>query len=705
MWITLGILIYLVFWLTCIAAYTVHYLSDTIQITSFSQVLYTLQAGTEGAEGTVGAAVAGFFQSYWLLLIIGTVIFGYYIYLCIQRDKAKKENREFFQAKTGRIFSCSVIGTAVLMSGLFGAELYKGWHVLGINEYVENVNRVSQLYENHFVEPSDVKIEFPQEKRNLIHIIVESLESTYTNEEHGGKYQEDLIPSLYKIAKSGTDFSLAGTTALNGATVTNNSGWTVAGLVAMSAGIPLNVGNDSFNRNFSNKDQFLPHVTTLGEILESNGYQNYFMCGSDGSFAGRSNYYEQHGDYSILDYHQALREGAIPDGYRVWWGFEDAKLFSWAEKKLDEISKKDEPFNLTLLTADTHFPDGYPCELCSNKYDSQYKNVVSCTDHQIAHFLDWVSKQDFYKNTTIVITGDHLSMDGSVGKTAGQDYDRKAFAAVINGPEYQLKKTRQFTTLDMFPTILEALGAKIEGNRLGLGTSLYSEALTLLESMGEKTLNAELSADSKYYAEVIMSGDESKLPIKTETPTSESTSEASSENQEPVYTEDPVYAAPIPPYYEEPSEKLENPNYVYTPEPDYSYEEDTWSPPAQTYPDPIVSTPTYTPSAPVYTPTPAPTPVIPDPVEPDYPVATPVIPDVPVDTPIVSDPVVDTPIISEPTIDYTTPIDPGISSTPTIEAPAPVSDYSLSGGVAPSIDPVVPGAPIEAPVLETPITE
>ncbi|MDE5758499.1 MAG: hypothetical protein K2H85_07790, partial [Allobaculum sp.] len=94
MWITLGILIYLVFWLTCIAAYAVHYLSDTIQITSFSQVLYTLSAGTEGAEGTVGAAVAGFFQSNWLLLIIGTVIFAYYIYLCLEQNKAKKENHE-----------------------------------------------------------------------------------------------------------------------------------------------------------------------------------------------------------------------------------------------------------------------------------------------------------------------------------------------------------------------------------------------------------------------------------------------------------------------------------------------------------------------------------------------------------------------------------------------------------------------------------
>lgn len=309
MWITLGVLIYILFWLTCIASYTVHYLTDTIQITSFSQVLYTLSAGTEGAEGTVGAAVGGFFQNYWLLLIIATVIFGSYLYFCIQNRKAKKANQPFFtQPHSRRVFGCSVLGTALVISAMFGSELYRGWEVLGISEYVENANRDTELYEEYFVEPTDVNITFPETKRNLIHIVVESLESSYTNQAHGGGYQEDLIPDLYKIAKAGTDFSPADHTDLNGAYVTNNSGWTVAGLVAMSAGVPLNVGNDSFNRNFNGNDKFLPHVMSLGQILEHEGYKNYFMCGSDGAFAGRSNYYRQHGDYEVLDYAAAVNQ-------------------------------------------------------------------------------------------------------------------------------------------------------------------------------------------------------------------------------------------------------------------------------------------------------------------------------------------------------------------------------------------------------------
>ena len=43
-------------------------------------------------------------------------------------------------------------------------------------------------------------------------------------------------------------------------------------------------------------------------------------------------------------------------------GYEDQKLFENAKEKLSEIGIKDEPFNFTMLTVDTHFEDGYVCE-------------------------------------------------------------------------------------------------------------------------------------------------------------------------------------------------------------------------------------------------------------------------------------------------------------------------------------------------------
>lgn len=87
--------------------------------------------------------------------------------------------------------------------------------------------------------------------------------------------------------------------------------------------------------------------------------------------------------YGIFDYNSALENHSIPEGYKVWWGFEDEKLFSFAKDKALELSKEEEPFNLTLLTADTHFTDGYVCELCNNEFPDQYSNVLSCASRQI----------------------------------------------------------------------------------------------------------------------------------------------------------------------------------------------------------------------------------------------------------------------------------------------------------------------------------
>ena len=53
-------------------------------------------------------------------------------------------------------------------------------------------------------------------------------------------------------------------------------------------------------------------------------------------------------------------------------------------------------------------------------------------------------------------------------------------AVRINAPvENRTDITREYATLDLFPTTLAALGAEIDGNRLGLGTNLFSSDQTL----------------------------------------------------------------------------------------------------------------------------------------------------------------------------------------------------------------------------------
>ena len=176
------------------------------------------------------------------------------------------------------------------------------------------------------------------------------------------------------------------------------------------------------------------------------------------------------------------------------------KLFEYAKEKLSKISEEDKPFNFTMLTADTHFTDGYMDESCENKFDEKYANSFYCSDNKIYEFIEWIRKQDFYENTTIVIVGDHLTMqDGFYDNY--DDYDRTIYNVFINTDvdvEYS-NKNRIFTVMDLFPTTIAALGADIEGDRLGLGTNLFSDKETISEIIGMKYFDQELMKYSNYY--------------------------------------------------------------------------------------------------------------------------------------------------------------------------------------------------------------
>ena len=270
--------------------------------------------------------------------------------------------------------------------------------------------------------------------------------------------------------------------------------WTIAGMVAQTAGIPIKTIFDG-NMLTDYYSVLFPGAYSLGEILEENGYKNYVMFGSDAAFAGRDNYFLNHGNYEILDYYQAKEDDIIADDYYVFWGFEDDILYDYAKEKLLEISENDEPFNFTMLTVDTHASDGYLSNFCEEISDNKYLNAINCASYQLNEFINWIKKQDFYKNTTIIISGDHISMNNYSFDNIGA-YQRTIFNTFIN---YKVQNNiknyynRLFTAFDMYPTTLAALNVEIKGNRLGLGVNLFSDEQTLLEEYGYAYVYNELT--------------------------------------------------------------------------------------------------------------------------------------------------------------------------------------------------------------------
>lgn len=378
-------------------------------------------------------------------------------------------------------------------------------------EFCKNQIQQSDFIENEYINPEEVGIIFPEEKRNLICIYIESGETTFQDKENGGIFDVNYMPEMTAIAKENVSFSQS--EKLEGAAVAPACGWTIAGLVAETAGLPLKLfGYDSIeiDNSMDEYNHFLPGTISLGDILEKEGYKNYFMAGSEFEFGGRTVYFTQHGNYEIWDYNSAKEEMKIPEDYKVFWGFEDQKLYQFAKEKILEIATGEQPFNFSMLTVDTHQPHGYTCEVCQGEYREQYANVWACASRQLADFLLWLEQQEFYENTTIVIMGDHCSMsgdlvDGSTYSKHNGSVDRKVYNAFINAAEEPVnEKNRMFTTMDMFPTVLASIGVKIEGNKLALGTNLFSEEPTLAEEYGYEVLFEELNKKSLFYDQELL---------------------------------------------------------------------------------------------------------------------------------------------------------------------------------------------------------
>ena len=363
-----------------------------------------------------------------------------------------------------------------------------------IKEYIESQTHDSSFIASEYVKPEKTNIELPEEKRNLIYIFLESMETTYYSMQDGGLSQYDLIPEISKLAKEETNFS--DTDKLGGAYTLYGTTWTVGAMTAQTAGVPLKLSiEDNAMGEYST---FLGGAYSLGQVLQKNGYHNYLLLGSDATFGGRRNLFEQHGNYEIWDFESARNESRVDE--KIWWGYTDDQLFEYAKEKVAYLAEQDEPFNFTMLTADTHFPDGYRCKDCPNKWDEQYKDVISCSSKKVGDFIKWLQKQDYYDNTTIVIAGDHLTMQSNFFELEdGQDYQKKVVNLIIN-PAVEAENTnRIYSTMDLYPTTLAALGANIEGNKLGLGTNLFSNEETLIEKYGVEYVNNELMKISRFY--------------------------------------------------------------------------------------------------------------------------------------------------------------------------------------------------------------
>jgi len=487
-----NIAIYLVIFLSFILLLGGVWVNKTFGSVAYDEVLFHMVYPLNGSD--VGSYfIDGVKQILIPSIIIIIILFLIFDVILIKVLKSKIDKSK----KTYKYLSLNCIKFVICIL-LFAYSFICFVNKMDLVNFAKSLFVNSDFIEKNYVDPNEVDIEFPENKRNLIYIFMESIESSYSSTQDGGISNENLIPNLTNFTNDNISFS--NTEKLGGALTTSGATWTIASMVSHFSGMPLKMSITG--EKFSKSQKFLPGVVTIGDILEKEGYNQEFILGSDAEFGARKALMKQHGSFDIFDYNYAVESGYYNEDDFVWWGYDDSTLYEFAKKELIKLANQDKPFNLTMLTVDTHFEDGYLSDSCTDlKYDDQYSNVISCADSMIYDFVSWIKQQDFYESTTIVIVGDHYSMDVDFfDKYKGNENKRRIYNVYINSAlDANNTKNREFSTLDFFPTTLASLGVKIQGDRLGLGTNLFSDNETIIEKYGIDYVSNELNKKSKFY--------------------------------------------------------------------------------------------------------------------------------------------------------------------------------------------------------------
>lgn len=446
-------------------------------------VFFVLSADTSGHDSGTGLSI---FLGFVLPSILIYLLY-FSLRLVYLKKLHKKINEKLMLLVSALLFVFSI---SFLFISNHGPKYFSIFST--VNKEAES----SLFYQEEFINPESVTLSSKDKTHNLIYIFLESMESSFADVENGGVMKENLIPYLTKLGKE--NYSFGSTSSLGGNANLNGCCWTAAGLLSKTLSLPYFL---PFSTNENGETTCLSKTKSLYDFLADQGYVNIFAMGSEKQFENRACILENH-SVEIHDINWYKKNEWLDKDYQVFWGFEDQKLYNFAKKELLELSSSGKPFSFSMLTVDSHFPNGYKCDLCEDQHKSQIENVISCADKQLFDFISWIKSQPFFEDTTIVITGDHAYLDAPLNnfilkntslsrKEASSN--RKVLDIFINplNVKDNLNKNRKLSSYDYMPSILNAIGFEFDKKGISLGRSLFGEEETLLEKYGVIELESQ----------------------------------------------------------------------------------------------------------------------------------------------------------------------------------------------------------------------
>ena len=359
----------------------------------------------------------------------------------------------------------------------------------------------------HYVDPGQVNLQPPAQRPDVLVVFIESLDEDYT------RPREPRAALLPRLSRMQDDFQTLGELRnLSGAS------WTVGGMFSALCGVPLQpVGLMSHN-GFEYTRSFFEGGRCLTDLMTEQGWDISFYGGASLRFAGKGRFLEDHHVARRFGAEQWSERGvAVPT---QGWGLLDSDLAELAWRDMQRPRAHDEPRMTLLLTVDTHGPSGTRDRGCASgdvaagRDDDDepagvMREALRCTDRIVTQFVErFVAPRDG-RPKVVWIMGDHLNprplLNGELVPEAGgrtvfhalARYDAEGSA--LPAPDLQ----RQFTHVDILPTLAEAIGLRWspQAHRLGLGVSLLADPAqaTLVERDGMPVVNGRLSCHSPLF--------------------------------------------------------------------------------------------------------------------------------------------------------------------------------------------------------------
>jgi len=293
------------------------------------------------------------------------------------------------------------------------------------------------------------KSPFIKKPRNVVLISVESLSASFVGA-FGGT--QGLTPNIDELARDGMKFEQVFATGTR----------TVRGLEALSLGTPP-IPGQAIVRRLKNE-----HLTTIGELLEHQGFSPFFFYGGYGYFDNMNAYFGVN-DYRVLDRTDFSKETVM---FENVWGVADEAMYDNVIRTFDKETATDKPFFVHIMTTSNHRPYTYPDGRIDIPSPGGRTGAVKYTDYAIGKFIRDAKTKPWFKDTLFVIVADHCASVAGKTKLPVEGY---RIPLVFYAPELLKPASYPYivSQIDIAPTLLKILGKS--GDEHFFGRNLFGD--------------------------------------------------------------------------------------------------------------------------------------------------------------------------------------------------------------------------------------